>query len=53
VLSDYEDFIESKLADMKGDSASIITKPLKIVIDCGNGCYSRIAPVIFASRAIR
>ncbi len=47
VLSDYENFIESKLTEMKGDSASIITKPLKIVIDCGNGCYSRIAPAIF------
>jgi phosphomannomutase/phosphoglucomutase len=47
VLSEYERFLETKLAEMSGVLPVRKSGPLKVVIDCGNGCYSRIAPEVF------
>lgn len=47
LLSEYEHFLESKLIEMCGASPSPKSNPMKVVIDCGNGCYSRIAPEVF------
>ena len=47
LLSEYENFLESKLVEMSETSSSPKSNPLKVVIDCGNGCYSRIAPEVF------
>jgi len=44
ILSDYEDHIAARGERL----LSGVTGMPKIVVDCGNGCYSEIAPRVFA-----
>lgn len=43
VLNDYEEWIVSEI----GRYLSIKDRLPKVVLDCGNGCYSEIAPRVF------
>lgn len=54
VLEDYKDFLLEAIGELMGEQrvAKGQGKPLKAVVDCGNGCYSTIAPDVLRRAGI-
>jgi phosphomannomutase/phosphoglucomutase len=49
IIEDYEDYIIKTIGDLfkrSGSKAKGDKAPLRLVVDCGNGCYSKIAPEV-------
>ncbi len=47
IIPEYRREIRDKLLGFVAREAGRTLPPLRVVIDCGNGCYSRIAPDLF------
>jgi len=55
ILADYIDFILGegrRLLDVGPSRPRRCSFPVKVAIDCGNGCYSKIAPMVFGKLGI-
>ncbi|MDI6870818.1 MAG: phosphomannomutase/phosphoglucomutase [Bacillota bacterium] len=56
LLPDYRDHLKATLSGIRDEHAGTLPVPpnpippdqTRVVLDCGNGCYSRIAPELFA-----